>query len=71
MEFVGGLAMGGNSKCIKMLLAFKELISDFPVSTQKVLRNELVGAIRKHEDFLYVQNAIYEIGANVANSMRV
>ncbi len=53
LEFIGGLALGGNSKCMKMLIAFKELIQDYSVPSDKVLRNELAATIRKHEDFLY------------------
>ena len=52
LEFIGGLALGGNSKCIKMLLAFKELIQEYSVPSTKILRNELISIIKKHEEFL-------------------
>jgi len=53
IEFIEGYTLGGNSKCIKMLNAFKELIFDSHIAEDKVLMYELVSIVKCHENFLY------------------
>jgi hypothetical protein len=51
-DFINGIALGGNSKTVRMLLAFKSFIQDYQKPQEKVLRDGLAPVLSKYEEFL-------------------
>jgi translation initiation factor eIF-2B subunit delta len=54
LNFISNVALGSNTKCIKMLTAFKEVVNDYMVPSDRAFRTELDSVIRTHEAFLYL-----------------
>jgi len=53
LNFISNIALGSSIKCIKMLTAFKEVINDHIIPSDRAFRAELDSVIRTHEAFLY------------------
>jgi hypothetical protein len=51
-EFSTGIALGGNAKCINMLLAFKQVVKDYTPQPMTMLRNDLGQIVKRCEEFL-------------------
>ncbi len=71
MEFIGGLALGGNSKCIKMLQAFQQFIEDYPMPADKMWQEDLVHTVWQYEEFLYYSQASTRVDIGAASSAPV